>query len=449
MIVVIALYAVFTLITVFAPLRWAIVSYLLLACVDFHNTRDSIGILNAFRGLAVPLYLLWRLRAQAGHRAITLAPIAWCLLVVYVGVASFWSYFPLAAAKLVGEMIGSLLIAFVFLRAAKGNYIWTGMVVPITAGTILVGAVQFVYSRHTLGGENRFSGFTPAQAFAAFIVALYCLALSGPYFSRRARVITCGSLLLCLLFNGSRLWFIGAVFASVIAFLLSNIKVWCKILVVALIPLCVSTVIIFRESVMTALQEVAASNRIAAAIVDTEAGDYESNGLGTLRFREIVNKAVIDQVGKSSLTELVFGHGTSNGAAVTGSIFHGYASYVDPNRMLHNEYFRVLYEWGLAGLSLWLLFLGSIVVYTLNGWRRDKVGYAKPLLIYLPALLVSLSGENIIAGAGNATSIGFLLLLGFAASAYSYRVRVVDPLFVSPAGLLPANAPELLHNAAR
>jgi hypothetical protein len=46
--------------------------------------------------------------------------------------------------------------------------------------------------------------------------------------------------------------------------------------------------------------------------------------------------------------------------------------------------------------------------------KRREGWYSKPLLIYLPAFALGLAGENIIAGAGNDVSAGFLLLIAFA-----------------------------------
>jgi hypothetical protein len=96
--------------------------------------------------------------------------------------------------------------------------------------------------------------------------------------------------------------------------------------------------------------------------------------------------------------------------------------------MVHDEYVRVLYEWGLIGMFFWCAFWVSIIFYAVEGVRQDAAGYAKPLLIYLPGLLVALAGENFLAGAGTAMSIGFLLLFGFATLALRYDKRKVDPL---------------------
>ena len=191
-----------------------------------------------------------------------------------------------------------------------------------------------------------------------------------------------------------------------------------------------------------------ALNRIVAAALAAYEGDMRSEGLGTLRFRRTIHAAAIDQLEKSSAIELIFGRGTSNGSMITGSLFPGYAGFSDPNRMVHDEWVRVLYEWGLVGVALWCTFWASIVAYAIRGVRNDTTGFAKPLAIYVPALLVALAGENILAGAGDAASIGFLMLLGYATLAHHDPVRRIDPLLVNTTPSYGTNAPDLIISSS-
>lgn len=446
MIFILAVYVVFTAVAVFAPLRWAIVAYLLLACVDFQSNRDSIGVLNAVRGFAIPLYLLWRLRGQAGHRAILLAPVAWGLLIVYAGIATFWAYFPTAALKLVGEMTGSLLIGFVFARAAKGGLLISTTVIPVAIGSISLALVQMFLLHDFTTEGNRFTAFTPAQAFAAYIAALYCMALCAPFLKTYTRILLCSAFALSLVFNGSRIWFTGVVLASLTAFIISNVRVWRKIVTVGVVVLTGCLLIIFQSQMAAMIRDVAPSNRIVAAALAAYEGDTQSGDLGTLRFRRVIDDAATDQLKKSNFTDLIFGRGTSNGSLVTGSLFRSYSRFPDPNRMLHDEWLRVIYEWGLVGMLLWCSFWISVLIYAVRGVRKDSLGYAKPLLIYLPAILVALAGENIIAGAGTATTVGFLMLLGYATLAYRIATKKIE---LNPMPVSRVNEPEFLGSPAR
>ena len=156
------------------------------------------------------------------------------------------------------------------------------------------------------------------------------------------------------------------------------------------------------------------ANRITAALWAFYKGDTYSSGLGTYNFRREIDAAAIEQLKNSTPFQMIFGRGTCNGALVTGGLFHEYHDYTDPNRMFHNEWMRVIYEWGAIGSVCWLLFIGSIIAYAYRGWSMDRNGDAKALLVYLPSFLVGLSGENILAGAGSAVSVGFLYTIALA-----------------------------------
>jgi hypothetical protein len=236
-------------------------------------------------------------------------------------------------------------------------------------------------------------------------------------------MLLCSSLGVSLLFNGSRIWFCGVLLATVIAFFISSRPPWLKLVTVGALVAIACGLVIVRDRAVEIIQKSASSNRIVAAGLAAYEGDLNAEGLGTLRFRREVDQVGLDQISHSTFSELMFGRGTSNGSLITGSLFRGYAGMVDPNRMVHDEWVRVLYEWGLAGLFFWCVFWVSVVAYAIQGVRTDKQGFAKPLMVYVPALLVALAGENFIAGAGNAMSIGFLMLFGFATLAHRYPAQ--------------------------
>jgi hypothetical protein len=110
----------------------------------------------------------------------------------------------------------------------------------------------------------------------------------------------------------------------------------------------------------------------------------------------------------------------------------------DPNRAVHNEWLRILYEWGGVGLGLWFVFIFSIIMYAYQGVQLDRLGHARPLLIFLPAFLCGFSTENILAGAGHAENIGFVLLAALAA--VSHRKRVLYLPRATPVPYLESDA---------
>jgi hypothetical protein len=426
MLLPLVLYGVLLSLTFFAPMRIALVAYLMLSVVDFNTANAGIGIFNAARGILCPLVLLWRLREFAGHTRMVTAPIAWLLLILYAAIASLWSLFPLSAIKLVGEMAGSFLICMVFLRAAKGGFLTPKIALPLSAGIIFIAILRMTYVQlygdvfsQASGGmsgdtPDRFTAFTTAQAFAALLTALYAVGITSQTIRFRIRAPLCLTLLMALLFNGSRLWLIALLAASVLALLISEMPAWTKIVGLGAVMLVIIGIVATSDYIIEAL-EGAHQYRIAAAITAAYEGNQKDTGLGTVILRRKLDSKAWDMIRAGSVLELCFGHGTSNGRLVRGELNKGIG---DPNRAVHNEWLRILYEWGIVGLILWLLFVGSLMAYAWDGLKRDKYGFAKPLFIYVPAFCIGVSGENIIAGAGHAENVGLLVLIGIAAVAH-------------------------------
>lgn len=414
------LYSVLFLVAAFAPLRWSLIAYLLLSTIDLVSANASVGALNAAKAIVLPAYLLWRLRDYAGHGKTILAPLAWGGLMVYVAIAGAWSLYPIFALKLVGHMAGSLLICLVFLRATKGNYLEPAVVLPVTTGALILAGLRSLFAPSFGGEVERFKSFSSAQSFAAFLVALYCIALCSKSPRLAIRLPLCGALAVALMFNGSRLWILAIVISTFIALLISNAPAWTKICIAGFSIVALALAVAEGGLILNFVAREAPSNRIAAAINAGYRGDSKSYGLGTYRLRRELDVRALDAISASSIGELVFGHGTSNSTELAGGLAHN----PDPNRILHDEWLRVMYEWGLVGTLLWLIFFGSIVLYAAQGVQKERWGYSKPLLAYLPAFALGLAGENIIAGAGNDVSVGFLLLIAFASVSHRASFRL-------------------------
>jgi O-antigen ligase/polysaccharide polymerase Wzy-like membrane protein len=410
------LYIVLFVATVFAPLRWSIISFLLLSNIDLGSLSASIGILNTAKAMVLPVYLLWRFRAYAGHERIRSAPIAWILLTFYVAIASSWSLYPAYSIKLVGHMIGSLIICLMLVRATKAGYLNLRTIVPVTCGVIGMAIFHWLFL-HDWGGETeRFTTFSGAQAFAAFAAALYCAVLPSRLIRLPLRIALCAVLAISVLLNGSRLWIIGVLLSTLLSVFVSQTRLWIKIITFGATVIVAAILTVEFDTVMSLIAREAPVNRIAAAITAAYGGNLKAEGLGTYNLREELFRRTFDDIGNGSTTQLVFGHGTCNGALIAATL----SKNPDPNRAMHNEWLRSIYEWGIAGLLLWAFFIASLFIYALKGVRGDRLGYSKPLVIYLPAFALGLSGENIIAGAGNAVSVGLLTLIAFAS--ISHRV---------------------------
>ena len=431
------LFAVLFSIALFGPLRWSFVAYIMLSTVDFYSGEGGVGYLNALKGIAYPIVMLWRLKLYAGHGKVVLAPVAWLLLIVYSGLASFWSLFPLSAAKLTVEMLGSFLICMAFLRATKAGYLTpSSVLVPATIGVLLIGVLRSVFLPNWGDSPLRFTGFTTAQGYASLLAALFAMALGTRTLHFLIRWLLCIALFVAVVADGSRIYVIGIILSTITALLISYSKPWLKIMGVAAVILVVLGLVAGKDILLTAVSRTASSNRVAATIKAVYEGDMKSSGVGTYLFRKYLYERAFKEIGEASLLQLTFGHGTSNGRLLRGTLVHGVG---DPNRAVHNEWLRILYEWGGVGLGLWFVFIFSMVIYAIEGARKDRLGHARPLLIFIPAFLGGFSTENIIAGAGHAENLGFLLLAALAA--VSHRKRVMYLPTSAPVPYVKSNLP--------
>jgi hypothetical protein len=413
------LFFVLFAVALFAPVRWSIVAYIMLSAVDFSSGDSGIGILNALKGLGYPLVLMWRLKNYAGHGKVVLAPVMWLLLIVYAGIAAFWSLFPLSAAKLTAEMLGSFLICLAFMRATKAGFLTpSSILIPATIGVLALGVLRGLLLPNWGDSPYRFTGFTTAQGYASLLAALFALALGARTLRSWARWLLCLSLFVAVVLDGSRIYVLGLIVSTLVALLISYARPWLKIFGVASIVLLVVALVAEKEVLLQLISQGARSNRVADTINAVYEGNFRSTGLGTYQFRRGLYQRAFKALTESSLTELALGHGTSNGRLLLGTL----ARAADANRAVHNEWLRVLYEWGGVGLGLWFVFIFSVIFYAFQGVRRDRLGHARPLLIFLPAFLGGFSTENVLAGAGHAENIGFVLLAALATVSHRKRI---------------------------
>ena len=183
---------------VFAPPRWAVLAWLIMGNLDTTGPSSSVssavGWMNAAKGSLLPLYVWWRLRRTPSDILTSLPAKLWLLLIVYVGLATIWSPFPLAAAKLIGNMIGTLLTFIVLEKAARSGLVNSRAIVILIAASLGLGILQTFYFGGVsygfdgFGRSSRFSSFVSAQQYAAYLVAFLALALWHPHFRLLARL---------------------------------------------------------------------------------------------------------------------------------------------------------------------------------------------------------------------------------------------------------------------
>jgi O-antigen ligase len=138
--------------------------------------------------------------------------------------------------------------------------------------------------------------------------------------------------------------------------------------------------------------------------------------VGTFAWRLGIYEDIFSRLDKRNATQLFFGSGTSSGAALM--LDHDPTHYdedgIDANRVLHSEYLRALYEWGIFGLGLLCFFLVATIVGFARKMASDGGGPALAFLGVLPSIVIGLAIENVLAGAASAAGVGILLAMSFA-----------------------------------
>ncbi|MEO5924917.1 MAG: hypothetical protein ABIR70_13945 [Bryobacteraceae bacterium] len=304
--------------------------------------------------------------------------------------------------------------------ARKGVLDSRALWILIVSSLLLAFVQTYYYGGASYGFDgydqpSRLSSFITAQQFAGFLVVFLTLILWRRDFPLWLRFGTGSVLLLALALNGSRVWFFGATVVVMIHFALELRR---ASIVLALVAGFIATFWLLASSLQPQRMDLVndSSNRIAltlSALVTGVDSSY-SVGLRDLTFRTAIYEGVWNDLASSSLLELFFGHGTSSGAEAVLRVFpNGYdLDHLDPNRIVHNEWLRASYEWGIAGLLALIGVFSTLTVGLLSMRRANGLRYrASAALSFLGAFLLAFSGENILAGAGNAVTMSLALIL--------------------------------------
>jgi hypothetical protein len=376
----------------------------------------------------------------------------WILFVLYVAAASLWSPFPLAAAKLVGNLVGTLLTFVVALKAARLGLLGGKEIIVLMLASLGLGALQtFYYGGAAFGFDGadrptRFSSFVGAQQYAAFLDAFLAIALWHKAFTLKTRVGLIGVTGAALILNGSRTWFLGATLVLLVYVVLSFRKVMASVTLFVL-SLGFGTVLVQNFDPMGPDVLLDPSSRITATLSALVTGqDTPQNvGLSNLNFRLAIYGKVLEELRDTGTVNLLFGHGTSSGGTVVMRVFpKSYkANKLDPNRSIHSEWLRVLYEWGIAGFVLLTAILATLVLELARRSEKSSGRIGSPAVFsFLPAFLLAFSTENLIASAGNAVTMSLALMV---ALSWSPRIRrpVRGAVQYGPAASGGSNVPSI------
>ncbi len=274
----------------FASPRWAVLAWLVMGNLDATGPSQavsvSIGWINVAKGIVLPLLLWWRMRRVPGRMSSTLPAKLWVALTIYAAVATLWAPFPLAGVKLVGNMIGILLMLIVMEKSARGGFLTARTINLLVLASLGLGIVQTFYFGGAAYGfdgpdqPSRFSSFVAAQQYAAFLVAFLAAVLWQFESSLRIRLPLCVAICTALLLNGSRTWFLGASLVLAVYMCLSFRRVFAiSSLIFASAILCVLLALNLSPVLQMDLVE-DTSSRIAATLTALFTGEDTSHHVG-------------------------------------------------------------------------------------------------------------------------------------------------------------------------
>jgi O-antigen ligase len=425
--------------------RWAVLAWLIMGNLDATGSSElssaGFGIINAVKGIVLPLYLWWRLRKAHSEVCATPPAKLWLILTVYAAFAALWSPFPIPAVKLVGDMVGLLLSLIVIERSVRLGLLRTNTLALLIVASLGLGVLQTYYYQGTqyafdgLDQPLRFSSFIAAQQYGAYLVAFLAIILWLKGFSVLQRNVLGICLCIALVLNGSRTWFFGATVVLMLYLWLSARKIFVLVTFgAATISIAVLLLLNLTRFDLDVLPT--ASSRVFATISAIVTGEDTANntGLRNLSFRLAIYNGVLEGTQTSSARQILFGHGTSSGGDVALQVFPSRyrLDRLDANRTIHNEWLRAFYEWGILGLVLWASIFGTLFVGLLTRYRNPTTrSQTVATLSFLPAFLAASATENIVASAGNAVTLSLTILIALLWQPPESRVRHRESLRVA------------------
>jgi O-antigen ligase len=338
----------------------------------------------------------------------------WLALVAYAAIGAAWGGFALAAAKMVTYLTAYLVLYLVCCQAWAEGWIDLALIRLSAWCMVALAVIQTFALGNMWGGlELRFTSFSSPQYFAACLVALLAVLM----FSGNRGLFhyaTCGLLVIAILFSGSRYVFISTVMLLLIAsFRVSGAEESLTFefsVRKTLISLGVGA--IAAAAVLTYVP----GNRIDELVFAVSNDDSRVEDVGTLAWRLGIYEDIWSRLEKRSALGLIFGSGTSSGVALM--LDHDPGHYdqfgIDANRVLHSEYLRSFYEWGIVGLILLLGFLVTTIVGFVRKVTAQGGGPALAFFGVLPSILIGLAIENVLAGSVSAAGVGIVLAMSFA-----------------------------------
>lgn len=246
---------------------------------------------------------------------------------------------------------------------------------------------------------SRYVSFTSKQQFGEFLFAIGVLVLYEHRFSVWMRWSLYGIVFVQLLMNGSRTGVIAAV-TGLMVYVFRRSMLWAITTTLVLLSGVLSFVA-FNDEILSYIEDVGGGARVYELVAAVKDGGGVEQ-VGTLNARIQFYRATFDKITDGPVLDLLVGRGLSSSGQLARKV-----EGADPNRTMHNEFLRVLYELGLVGF---LIFVLGLTLLFLRGVRY-KIFSGDLVYGFFPGFIMFLLVENIFTGSGAAGGIAFVLVL--------------------------------------
>jgi hypothetical protein len=431
--------------------RYGIIAYIVLIQFDLTGLAfyadSSLGWENAIKTVLIPTILLLRVRPlDLLPSAFSGARNFWLFLIGYAALAAAWSPYRLSAVKMIGYFYSYSIVFVIFAHAWRRRWLNTRSLIAIASISLLLGAVQTYVLGNPYGDvdhEGRFTSFTDAQSFAPFLI---CIVILLMLCAKRtvANWLTAGAATVGFVLTGSRSYFVGFAWVALIVGLSLGEQMRQRLSVSTILKgaLAGGLVIgLLSALVVRSLPQ----NRLNELWEVATTRNDSIQDVQTFAWRLTIWGKTVQEITGRSVPGLLIGAGTSSGAVVAMESGYFEESNVDPNRCIHDEFLRSLYEWGAIGLLAFVGFLTALIRLSFRLARLTHSPQAWACIAVSGPLLIGLLIENILADGSSPGGIGYCLV--FAAMIAQLhptlgKSKVASKVAIRPQGAIGLTASE-------
>jgi O-antigen ligase len=428
MIVATALFWVFAVLSVSLPPRYGVIAFIVLVQFDLTGLAfyadSSLGWENAVKTIVIPTILLLRIRPfDLLPPALGRARNFWLVLVAYAAISIAWTPYLLSGVKMMGYFYAYSVLFVVFTHAWRRQWITRPALITIVCLSLAFAIVQTYLLGNGYGDpeyDNRFTTFSSAQSFAPFLISMTILMLLCVKRSM-STWLTAAAAVAGFLLTGSRSYFIGFAWVALVIGLALGKRFRHKLsfgLIIKSVVACALVVALLVVIVANLLPH----SRINELFDVATTQDNSIQDVTTFAWRLTIWTKTIQEIGNRSIRGVLTGSGTSSAAAVAMETGYFQEANVDPNRCVHDEFLRTLYEWGVIGLIAFLGFLASLFRLSFKLAKLTQAPQAWACLAICVPLLIGLLIENIFADGASPGGVGYCLV--FASMAAQLRPAV-------------------------